>query len=215
MSFERFGSSDVYIFEHVGGFIQCCGCSLVNPEDEEMFGSAELKTPREALVHLDLHEEADDDIGGAKRRIEKGYENLDAPIEPYVRSEEEEESAQRARLKEILMAKKKSNEESAPEPHRYSSTEVDRQNSESYIDGYAHGFGVLMGACEKSLRALDATMGFYMEDDLGRYDDRVKELGLAHNAIRFAMAEMDQAYDEEMRELKGLWKLEGYIANID
>lgn len=113
------------------------------------------------------------------------------------------------------MAKKKSNEENAPEPYRYSSTEVDRQNSESFIDGYAHCFGVFMGACEKSLRALDTTMGFYMEDDLGRYDDRVKELGLAHNAIRFAMAEMDQAYDEEMRELKNLWNLDGYIANID
>ena len=101
------------------------------------------------------------------------------------------------------------------EPHLYSSTEVDRQNSESFIDGYAHCFGVFMGACEKSLRALDTTMSFYMEDDLGKYDDRVKELGLAHNAIRFAMAEMDQAYDEEMRELKSLWNLDGYIANID
>lgn len=84
MSFERFTSSDVYIFEHVGGFIQCCGCSLVDPEDGEIFGFAELKTPREALAHLDLHEAADDDIGGARRRIEKEYEDLDAPIEPYV-----------------------------------------------------------------------------------------------------------------------------------
>lgn len=113
------------------------------------------------------------------------------------------------------MAKKKSNEESVPEPYRYSSTEVDRQNSEAFIDGYAHGFGVFMGACEKSLRALDTVMGFYMEDDLGRYDDRVKELSLAHNSIKFAMAEMDQAYDEQMRELKSLWNLDGYVANID
>ena len=112
------------------------------------------------------------------------------------------------------MAKKKSNEE-VPEPYRYSSTEVDRQNSESFIDGYAHGFEVFMGACEKSLKALDSVMGFYMEDDLGRYDDRVNELSLAHNAIRFAMAEMDQAYDEQMGELKSLWKLDGYVANID
>jgi hypothetical protein len=112
------------------------------------------------------------------------------------------------------MSKKKSNEE-APEPYRYSSTEVDRQNSESFIDGYAHGFGVFMGACEKSLRALDTVIGFYMEDELGKYDDRVAELGLAHNAIRFAMARMDDAYDLEMRELKKLWNLGGYIANID
>lgn len=85
MSFERFMSSDVYIFEHVSGFIQCCGCSLVDPEDGEIFGFAELKTPREALAHLDLHEAADDDIGGARRRIEKEYENLDAPIPAYQR----------------------------------------------------------------------------------------------------------------------------------
>lgn len=90
MSFERFLSSDVYIYEHVGGFIECCGCSLVDPADDvEMFGFAQLKTPREALAHLDEHEAAGDDIGGARRRIEREYENLDAPIEPYVRSEED------------------------------------------------------------------------------------------------------------------------------
>ena len=112
-----------------------------------------------------------------------------------------------------MMAKKKSNEEQMP--YTYTSKEVDRQNSESYIDGYAHGFNVLMEACEKSLRSLDDVIGFYMEDDLGRYDDRVKELHLAHNSIRFAMGRMADAYDDEMRELKSLWNLDGYIAKID
>lgn len=101
------------------------------------------------------------------------------------------------------------------EPKTHTLKEVDRQTAESFIDGYAHGFGVFMGACEKSLRALDTTMGFYMEDELGRYDDRVKELSLAHSAIRFAMSQMDGSYDVEMRELKGLWGLGDYIANID
>ena len=96
MSFERFTSSDIYMYEHVSGFIECCGCSLEEPlglsieEDDPLFGFARLKTPREALAHLDAHEEAGDDIGGARRRIEKEFEDLDAPIEPYVRSEEEE-----------------------------------------------------------------------------------------------------------------------------
>jgi hypothetical protein len=85
MSFERFGSSDVYIYEHVSGFIECCGCWLVDSKDDQIFGFAHLKTPREALAHLDLHEGRGDDIGGARRRIEKEYEDLDAPIEPYVR----------------------------------------------------------------------------------------------------------------------------------
>lgn len=93
--------------------------------------------------------------------------------------------------------------------------QVDRENAESFIDGYAHGFNVFMGACEKSLRALDTVMGFYMDDDLGKFDDRVNELHLAHNAIRFAMAQMADAYDEEMIALKNLYDLEEYIANID
>ena len=103
MSFERFSSSDIYIFEHAGGFIECCGCSLAKDEDGGRFGFGftHLKTPREALAHLDAHEGAGDDIGGARRRIEKEYENLDAPIEPYVRSEEEEKR-QRERLKEVF-----------------------------------------------------------------------------------------------------------------
>ena len=83
MSFERFLSSDVYIFEHVGGFIQCCACNLVKPDEGEIFGFAELATPRLALEHLDLHEAAGDDIGGARRRIEKEYPDLDVEIKPY------------------------------------------------------------------------------------------------------------------------------------
>lgn len=106
MSFERFSSSDVYIFEHVGGFIQCCGCCLNNESlglsvEEDGFLSVELKTPREALAHLDLHEAAGDDIGGARKRIEKEYEDIDAPIEPY--SEDVEVAARRrSRIREIF-----------------------------------------------------------------------------------------------------------------
>ena len=83
MSFERFSSSDVYIFEHVGGFIECCGCSLAKVEDGGIFGFTNLKTPREALAHLGDHEAAGDDIGAARVRIEKEYPDLDITIEPY------------------------------------------------------------------------------------------------------------------------------------
>lgn len=101
MSFERFSSSDIYMYEHVGGFIECCGCSLAEVDEGEIFGFAKLATPRGALAHLDAHEGAGDDIGGARRRIEREYEDLDAPIEPFVRSEEEEKR-QRERLREIF-----------------------------------------------------------------------------------------------------------------
>ena len=101
MSFERFSSSDVYIYEHVGGFIECCGC-LFTDWDTEPF--PQLKTPREALAHLDRHEEVGHDIGGARRRIEKEYEgNLDKKIEPYVTPPEVRER-QRARMREIFNA---------------------------------------------------------------------------------------------------------------
>jgi hypothetical protein len=85
MSFERFLSSDVYIFEHVGGFIQCCGCQLTKADEGEIFGFAELATPKLALEHLDLHEAAGDDIGAARVRIEREYPDLDIKIEPYKR----------------------------------------------------------------------------------------------------------------------------------
>ena len=83
MSFERFSTSDVYIFEHVNGFIQCCACSFV--EIESSVPWPELKTPRAALAHLDIHEMAGHDIGGARVRIEKEYPNLDIEIKPYER----------------------------------------------------------------------------------------------------------------------------------
>lgn len=105
MSFERFSSSDVYIFEHANGFIQCCGCLIVEPEDGEIFGFAELKTPREALAHLDAHEKAGDDIGGARRRIEKEYEDLDVTIEPYV-SDPEVNKRVLEKMKEAYYGKK-------------------------------------------------------------------------------------------------------------
>lgn len=106
---------------------------------------------------------------------------------------------------------KKSNVES----RTHTTKEVDKLTAESFIDGYATSFDVFMGACENSLRALDTAMGLYMEDDLGKYDDRVHELNLAHTAIRFAMARMSDAYDEKMQELKNLWNLKDYVANID
>lgn len=100
MSFARFSSSDIYIFEHVGGFIECCGCWITEPEEGEVFGFAHLKTPREALAHLDEHEAAGYDIGGARNRIEKEYEGaLDKEIEPYITPPEVRERV-RKRLKE-------------------------------------------------------------------------------------------------------------------
>ena len=48
MSYCRFGEADVYIYESVRGFIDCCGCSL-----QEV---AHFKTRSEAIAHLQEHE---------------------------------------------------------------------------------------------------------------------------------------------------------------
>ena len=83
MSFARWAECDIYLFESVGGWIECCGCHITKAEEDELFGFAILRTPREALEHLDKHEAVGDDIGGARRRIEKQYPDLDVNIEPY------------------------------------------------------------------------------------------------------------------------------------
>jgi hypothetical protein len=82
MSFERFSSSDIYMFEHVSGFIQCCGCWFGQLDDSDPF--PEFNTPLEALAHLDVHENAGHDIGEARERIIEEYPDLDVQIEPYV-----------------------------------------------------------------------------------------------------------------------------------
>lgn len=86
MSFERFSTSDVYIFEHVSGFIECCGCLFTDWDGSESF--PQLKTPREALEHLYKHIDAGHDIGHAAVRIIKEYPDLDIEIQPYVPSPE-------------------------------------------------------------------------------------------------------------------------------
>lgn len=88
MSYARFsGHSDVYIFEHVSGYIQCCGCRLAKPEDEEIYGFANFKTAKEALQHLDIHVlEGDKVPTDTFRRIREDYPDLDAKILPYVES---------------------------------------------------------------------------------------------------------------------------------
>jgi len=54
MSYARFGwdNSDVYVFLHVGGFIECCACVLAH-EDWEPFHAGDTQT---MVNHLKKHE---------------------------------------------------------------------------------------------------------------------------------------------------------------
>ena len=48
MSYCRFGKdSDVYMYPHVDGFIECCACNIGEPQA--------FDTPRQALMHLFEH----------------------------------------------------------------------------------------------------------------------------------------------------------------
>lgn len=74
MSYARFGSngSDVYVFMHAGGFLDCCGCLLQEMEwiddPEAFFGfylkavgeiiQTEFHTTQGMIDHLKLHIEA-------------------------------------------------------------------------------------------------------------------------------------------------------------
>jgi hypothetical protein len=89
VSFERFSTSDIYMYEHVGGFIECCGCLFSDwPDGGDYF--PQFKTPYEAMLHLAVHEMAGHDIGNADRRIVKEYPDLHVKIQPYVKTPEQE-----------------------------------------------------------------------------------------------------------------------------
>ena len=142
MSFERFSSSDVYIFEHVGGFIECCGCLFRDslPYDDSD-GFPQLATPREALEHLDYHEKAGHDIGKARNRIIETYPDLDVEIEPYETSPEVRERV-RAKLRELNTQMSDGQDWTKPvkvTAKEWQKLEDPRFNDPLYVSGYSDG----------------------------------------------------------------------------
>jgi hypothetical protein len=98
MSYARFGweDSDVYVYEHVGGYIECCGCSMAPPEEDDYFEVTRLNTAREALDHLEKHVKFGDGVPmSAFRGILADHPNLDAQIKKYVASAESEEQTKK------------------------------------------------------------------------------------------------------------------------
>lgn len=85
MSYCRFSSADAYIYEHVGGFIECCGCTLTNAESGEDVGFFHANTAREMLAHVAEHRAVGDYIPETVDvRIKEDNPNLDKQIEKYV-----------------------------------------------------------------------------------------------------------------------------------
>lgn len=65
MSYARWGSegSDVYVYQHVGGGIECCGCLLMPMDGLSQWGaftrlSFRAQTAGEMYAHLGQHRDA-------------------------------------------------------------------------------------------------------------------------------------------------------------
>lgn len=60
MSYARFGwnGSDVYVFLHAGGFIQCCGCPYAN----DGYGSFNAYRTKQMVDHLKKHQANGDHV---------------------------------------------------------------------------------------------------------------------------------------------------------
>lgn len=106
MSYARMSDdSDVYVYKHYAGFIECCGCRLTAAEEYEDFGFARLSTAREALDHLEWHVREGDKVPQrAFDRIREEHDDLDAAIEPYV-TPPEVHARRLAKMKERFNAK--------------------------------------------------------------------------------------------------------------
>ena len=61
MSYVRFGKdSDVYVYHHYQGFLECCGC-ILDPEGEG-WSFPSFKTRSEMITHLEEHKKAGHDV---------------------------------------------------------------------------------------------------------------------------------------------------------
>lgn len=104
MSYARFNGtdSDVYVYEHSAGFIECCGCRLTAPEEYEDFGFARLSTAREALAHLEWHVREGDMVPErAFNLIKEEHPDLDAAIKAYITPPEVLER-QKSKMRELF-----------------------------------------------------------------------------------------------------------------
>jgi len=58
MAYARFFDSDLYLYSHVDGYIECCACWLNTPLDGEFGLSEKIHDDEHLKAHLELHEAA-------------------------------------------------------------------------------------------------------------------------------------------------------------
>ena len=108
MSYARFDDySDVYMYHHYMGFIECCGCWISDeiPEGYEDVPASRLETPRRAIRHLMEHISRGYKVSEITfERIYGEYADcMDEPLESFVKTEEQE-ARQKRRLDKIRAA---------------------------------------------------------------------------------------------------------------
>jgi hypothetical protein len=102
MSFARFreGYSDVYVYEHANGFIECCGCSITEPTEWEQVGFFHANTAQEILDHLDLHIKEGHLVPElCIERIRQEHPDLNSQVPPYVEDPAKAEARKERLLK--------------------------------------------------------------------------------------------------------------------
>ena len=64
MAYSRFADSDIYIYAHVGGWIECAACWLNEPSDEYslLSMSEEIHDDGHLITHVREHVKAGHDV---------------------------------------------------------------------------------------------------------------------------------------------------------
>lgn len=64
MAYSRFSNSDIYIYPHVGGWIECAACWLNEgkPEKSLFVESVEINNDQDLIEHIRLHKMHGHDI---------------------------------------------------------------------------------------------------------------------------------------------------------
>jgi hypothetical protein len=108
MSYARFDDySDVYMYHHYQGFIECCGCWISDdiPEGYEDVPASRLNTPRRAIMHLMEHISRGYKVSDETfdRIYDEYKENMDEPLKSFLDTPEQQ-VRQKKRLDKLRAA---------------------------------------------------------------------------------------------------------------
>lgn len=89
-----------------------------------------------------------------------------------------------------------------PAKKTHSVSEVDALTASATVSGYTECSTVVHNTIDEMLKNINGVMGIYMQEDLNRYEDRIKELNLMHTTIQAFSELFSDNYFETLDELK-------------